>query len=37
MDPSKPLDAILELASKAPETSYHLLLLPVPPQTGGGG
>ena len=27
-DPSKPLDAIIEAAFKAPETSYHLLPLP---------
>eukprot|EP00435_Cladocopium_sp_Y103_P044084 s317_g12.t1 len=27
-DPSKPLDAVLEAAFKAPETSYHLLPLP---------
>ena len=27
-DPAKPLDGILELAFKAPETSYHLLPLP---------
>lgn len=34
MDPSKPLDAILEQAFKAPEVSYHLLPLPL---AGGGG
>ena len=33
MDPTKPLDSILELAFKAPETTYHLLPMP---QSGGG-
>ena len=33
MDPSKPLDSILELSFKAPETTYHLLPMP---QSGGG-
>ena len=34
LDPSKPLDSVLELSFKSPETSYHLLPLP---QTGGKG